>query len=350
MKNLLIITQKIDEADDLLGFFVDWVREFSKKFEHVYVITLAKGTYDLPNNVSVYSLGKEKNSSTISRILNFYTYLFRLVPCSSGIFAHMSPVFVLASWPAAFIFRKKIILWYLHRSVTLRLRLAEKLCYKIVTAAKDSLKFKSSKIIEMGHGINPDEFKVIRDGVFAPRLKILSVGRISKIKNYDTLLEAAQILKERGVDFEVTIIGQPVMSADTAYLKFLESLKARLDLGSHVNFAGFVPHDKIAAYYKKADIVVGLTPDGGIDKAILESMAAGCITLTSNTVCKKYFDGYADDLIFQFRDPADLAEKIISIIQLPSQNKKTISDALVQSILRHHQTHSLIDNISSLYV
>ena len=108
-KNLLIITQRVDEQDDLLGFFVDWIREFSLHFEKVFVITLAKGKYQLPNNVFVYSLGKESNNSTIARIYNFYKYLFQLVPKSSNIFAHMSPIFVIASWPITRFYRKKII-------------------------------------------------------------------------------------------------------------------------------------------------------------------------------------------------------------------------------------------------
>ena len=30
VRNLLIITQKVDQEDDLLGFFVDWIIEFKK--------------------------------------------------------------------------------------------------------------------------------------------------------------------------------------------------------------------------------------------------------------------------------------------------------------------------------
>ena len=71
MKNLLIITQRVDDGDDLLGFFVDWLREFSKKFDKVFVITLTKSHYDLPSNIHVYSLGKERNNSKIARVFNF---------------------------------------------------------------------------------------------------------------------------------------------------------------------------------------------------------------------------------------------------------------------------------------
>jgi len=348
--NLLIITREVNVEDDILGFFVEWIKEFSKYFDRVFVITLAKGSYQLPENVFVYSLGKEKGNSKIAMAFSFYKYLFQLVPKSSGIFAHTSATFVIASWPVAWMFRKKIILWYLHRSITVKLKIAEKLCYKIVTAAKESLVgFKSKKIIETGHGINTEEFRTDRnwtDGV----VKILSVGRISKIKDYETLLHAAKILKDKGINFNIEIVGRPVMPPDFPYFESLKLLKEKLNLGGAVRFVGFVPHNNIADYYKKSDIVIGLTPEGGIDKTILEAMASGCLTLTSNTINKKYFGNYADKLIFGYRESGNLADKIISLNKLSLENKKEISDFLVQSVSENHKLQNLINKLYSLYV
>ena len=56
---LLILTQKMDKNDDLLGFFHNWVSEFAKKCEKVTVISLGIGEYSLSDNVKVLSLGKE---------------------------------------------------------------------------------------------------------------------------------------------------------------------------------------------------------------------------------------------------------------------------------------------------
>ncbi|MBU2219890.1 hypothetical protein KJ665_01980, partial [Patescibacteria group bacterium] len=59
---LLILTQKIDFNDDILGFMHGWVVEFAKHFESIIVIALGVGEYKLPENVRILSLGKEKNS------------------------------------------------------------------------------------------------------------------------------------------------------------------------------------------------------------------------------------------------------------------------------------------------
>ena len=348
MKNLLIITQKVDENDDHRGFFIDWLKEFAKKIDKVSVITVAEGSYMLPENIQIYSLGKERGAPKIIQAILFYWYLARLIPGSGGIFAHASAIFVIASWPFAFIYRKKIILWYLHRSVTFRLKLAEKLCYKIATAAKESLGFRSRKIVETGHGINIDGFKTNRNWI-GGMLKILSVGRISKIKNYDTLLEAAKILKERGVDFKIKIIGQPVMGPDVDYFDFLRSLKKRLNLEKEVDFVGFVPHSRISSFYKESDFVIGLTPEGGIDKAVLEGMASGCIVLTSNTANQKYLGPYADKLLFHYRDPNDLADKIEAVNLMAVETKREISRFLVESVSKGHNLESLIKKLADLF-
>ena len=73
MRSLLIITQKVDENDDLLGFFVDWIEEFKKHIPSVKVIAL--------------------NSPKKSWIRLFLRMLW-YVPQSDAVFAHMSPIFV----------------------------------------------------------------------------------------------------------------------------------------------------------------------------------------------------------------------------------------------------------------
>lgn len=349
-KKLVIIAQKVDINDDLLGSFVGWLKEFAKYFERVEVIILTKGEYDLPNNVFVHSLGKERDNSRLARIINFYKLLFRLVPQSSGIFAHMSPIFAVAAWPAAMLFRKKIVLWYLHRSVTWRLKLAEKICYKIVTASRDSLKFESEKIKELSHGIDLDYFRPAeRMAVPGGPLKIISVGRISRIKNHEVLIRAAKILKEQELNFKIKIIGRPVMPPDFPYFEELKVLRREWDLENEVEFVGFVPYSKISPYYQEADVLINPLPSGGLDKTVLEGMAAGLIVLTSNHVFKKYFGDYGYDLIFEHNNIQDLADKILALHAWPQEKKKEAENFLRQSITQSHNKENLIKNIANLF-
>ena len=63
MGKLLFITQKIDKDDDVLGVYHRWVEELSKKVDKVNVICLYQGRTELPMNVRIFSLGKEKLSN-----------------------------------------------------------------------------------------------------------------------------------------------------------------------------------------------------------------------------------------------------------------------------------------------
>ena len=69
---LLIITQKVDKNDQLLGFFIEWLRRFSGKFEKITVLCLEKGEFELPENVKVISLGKDEGASKLKQL--FYTF------------------------------------------------------------------------------------------------------------------------------------------------------------------------------------------------------------------------------------------------------------------------------------
>lgn len=79
-RNLLIITQKVDIDDDLLGFMHGWILEFSKHCDKLTVICLQKGEYHLPENVKVLSLGKEN----INKNFNSKKMTIPVIPSLTG--------------------------------------------------------------------------------------------------------------------------------------------------------------------------------------------------------------------------------------------------------------------------
>ena len=196
---LLIITQKVDINDDVLGFFHRWIEEFAKHCEKITVICLEKGEYNLPENVKVLSLGKEAGASKIKYLWRFYKYIWQERKIYDSVFVHMNPVYVILGglfWKAM---GKKVTLWYTHKNVDWKLRLAEKLVNKILTASKESFKLKTGKLQIVGHGILVEMFKNPQSKNYnkGDKLKIISVGRITRIKNLDTLIKAGSILNKK---------------------------------------------------------------------------------------------------------------------------------------------------------
>ena len=154
MKNLLIITQKVDKNDQLLGFLSIGLLVSAQKFEKVTILCLEKGEFDLPKNVSVISLGKDRNLSKLFWFFNFYKYLFRYRKQYDAVFIHMNPIWVvLGSW-YWHMTNKKFCLWYAHKSVTFKLRLDEKLPDIIFSSTFDGFRLVSKKVKVVAQGIN----------------------------------------------------------------------------------------------------------------------------------------------------------------------------------------------------
>jgi glycosyltransferase involved in cell wall biosynthesis len=343
-QELLVICQKVDETDDLLGFFVAWLRQFSRHFSSVRVITLGAGVYDVPDNVSVYSLGKERGVARWRRIGMFAKLLWQYTPRHGSIFCHMSPVFAITAWPFARVRGSRLVLWYLHRAVTLRLRLAHAMCDRLVTADTTSLGISSPTIIGVGHGIDTVRFSVPGRKFSSDRpLRVLSVGRLSPIKNFETLIRAVSLARDRQVALEVRIVGRAVMPNDHQYARKLLELAARLGVSDSIHFFGFVPYRDMPAQFTWADSIVGCTPRGGLDKVLLEGMAAGCVPFTSNDVMRSTLGVDADHLLFSYGSSEDLARALEAFI--PSA---ALSQRMVEAVRRRHDLAQTVDRITGL--
>lgn len=311
-KKLFILTQAVDRNDPVLGFFHRWIEEFAGYCDLVTVVCLREGEHALPSNVRVFSLGKERGGSRATYVYRFFMHVVGKRREYNSVFVHMNPEYVvLAGWFWRLMGRK-IVLWYTHRQATTYLKVAEFFAHTILTAAPESFTLKSGKVRCVGHGIDTEAFSA----VFDPRrqlgspLKILSVGRITPIKNLTVLIEALSLLREEGIPFTAEIVGDPVVESDRLYFDALRMRVDKFSLGPYVLFTGGVPNRDMPAVYSRNDISVNLTPTGGIDKVVLESMASGILPITSNTAFKSYFGKYEPLLLFKENDPRDLVSCI----------------------------------------
>ncbi len=334
---LLIVTQKVDSGDQLLGFFIDWIKRFADKFDLVTVICLQKGDFDLPDNVRVKSLGKDRGQGKARQLFNFY-YLISTLDYDA-VLVHMNPIWMVLGGPVWRLMGKHIFLWYTHKAVTWKLRIAEIFTQKIFTASKESFRLPSRKVIVTGHGINTELFKPAGHHGSGHKLRILSVGRISPVKNYETLIEAAKILKDGGMDFSVTMAGEPALAKDKDYLLKLKYAVNILGLGDEFNFVGKVDFKNLPELYQSHDLFVHLSKTGSVDKTLLEAMACGMKVLSSNDSARAFLPGR---YLFDENDPKELAEKIKEASKIP------VDPSLREYIVVHHNLDRLIGKLSDI--
>lgn len=323
---LLIITQKVNKDDPILGFFFRWITEFTKHFESLVVICLEKGNHDqneLPANVRVLSLGKEKIPTEknfrflnkIKFIFRSYKYIWQERKNYDAVFVHMNPIYIVFGGIFWRLINKKIFLWYTHRCVDLKLRIAEKFVSRVFTASKESFMLRSDKVIVTGHGIPLENFtNIIRTKELGSEpIRIVHIGRITPIKNLDVLVETAKLLEDKwNKIFLIDFIGEPIYDSDKVYKNYLNDLISKHNLNNVIHFLGNVSNDKIVTELANSDLLVNLTPTGGLDKVVLESMASGVSAFSSNKTFEDYFGEYKDRLIFEEKNANDLAQKIMT--------------------------------------
>ena len=342
---LLVLTQKVDEQDDVLGFFHEWLRRLANKVETLEVICLSAGPYTLPPNVHVYSLGKEEGKGRLVRLVRLYSLLWKLQSKYDAVFVHMNPEYLVAAgwwWKLA---RKKTLLWYSHKSIDLKLRIAVWFSGTIASSAKSSFRLWSRKLRVTGHGIDTDHFAPAGKALHFP-LRVLSVGRITPIKRLETLISALAVLRERGVGAHVELVGEPGSAADLDYKRRLEEHIRSLRLAGSVTFVGSVPYKEIPAFYRHSDLSVNLAPTGGLDKAVLESMAVAVPALVSNRGFSALLGEQGSRLLFEQDDPADLADKIEALAK--AEDLPALGNALREKVLAGAGLDGLIDKLLAL--
>ncbi|MFH1523299.1 MAG: glycosyltransferase [Patescibacteria group bacterium] len=353
---LLILTQKVDINDDVLGFFHGWLEEFSKHCQQVIVICLKKGEYKLPKNVKVLSLGKEEfdrfpgHSFRIFRwfiySLRFYKHIWGERKNYDKVFVHMNKEYVLVGGIFWKLWHKKISLWYAHKAVSWQLWLAEKMVNTIFTATCESFRLASNKVNIIGHGIDGGRFKnyelEIKNNII---FKIITIGRISPSKDYETLIKAVEILNKAGVKLQVDIVGGPGTSEQKKYFNKIKEMAGQKKLGEVINFIGSVPNKDIYKYLNQAELFVHMSLTGSLDKAILEAMASGLIVVSCNDSSYKLLEDYKKDLLFKKGDHKELATKIERIIKWPPGKTNEVAEKLQKIVINNHNLKKLIKKI-----
>lgn len=342
---ILIVTQKVDTKDDNLGFFYRWIEEFSRHCGEVSVIAGAVGTHSPSAKIKIMSLGKEEGAGRVKRIVLFLKHFWDEFSRSDAVFFHMCPEFVLASAPFLIFSKKPRALWYVHKSVTWKLKLAERLVDWIFTASDLSFRLPSKKVVYTGHAIDTVVFRPISNSQFPISnfgLRLLTAGRISPVKDLETVIRACVVLKNTWQrSWSLTIAGGPYMPRDHEYLVSLKSLAKENGLENLVIFEGSHPYTEMPELYSAHDVFLSMSTTGSIDKSVLEAMSSGLTVICANEAFQsllppRYF--------LEKRNPEFLAARVKIISDEPRPNT-----ALRNLVTEKHSLQNTIKTILDAY-
>lgn len=340
--NLLIITQVVDTQDPILGFFHQWIEEFAKHCEKVTVICLREGEHAFPGNVRVLSLGKEVGASRVKYLSRFYLYIWRQQKQYDAVFVHMNPEYVILGAMIWRLLKKRIALWYTHKSVNSTLRFATRFAHVIFTASKESFRIKSAKVQVVGHGIDTDLFQ-FQEKTTAQSVRLISVGRISRVKRQDLAIETLAELGERNIDATLSVVGVPLTENDQSYKQELVQLAKRRGVHGHLVWRGPVVNTRLPEELERANILLHTSETGSLDKVVLEAMACGVPVVSSSEAVSAVVTSDLKSYTGIAAQPTALADVIMQVCGNADHFQHIRLSSL--RVARGHALRPLIENI-----
>lgn len=144
-----------------------------------------------------------------------------------------------------------------------------------------------------------------RTGRAGETIRLLSVGRLHWKKGYEYAFGALTLLKERGVDCELTIVGEG---------KELERLSFSVwqrGLSDKIRFAGKVPHGELPGLMRYFDVYIQPSVQEGFCNSVLEAQCNGlyCIVSDAEGLPENVVDGQTGRVVPK-RSPEMLARAI----------------------------------------
>jgi glycosyltransferase involved in cell wall biosynthesis len=344
--NLLMITRKVDRNEHLAGFIYNWVKKLGGQVEELRVISWQEGdSSGLPDNIKIFHLRTDQNK--LYKVLNFWRLININIKDVDGVFCHQMPIYTILAAPIAKLYRKKIVCWYAHGAVNFQVRLMDFLANIVLTSSTKGYRLNSKKMTVIGQGIDTDKFVPPAGRVKSNLLNLITIGRISPSKDYESIIKAIDILVAKGIsDIKLKIIGAPGLAGQNVYLENLKLMVVKMNLGSKIEFLGAIPNHEIVKYLQQADIFINMSNTGSLDKAVLEAMACGCLVITSNEAFVNLLPA-----IFMARSnqPGELADKIEAIINFSDAEKDYYRQSSRQEVKNNHNLDDLIKKICSKF-
>lgn len=149
-----------------------------------------------------------------------------------------------------------------------------------------------------------------------PGKYILSVGRITQEKGFDTLIKAFRIAEKRG--FKLVIAGG--VEFESGYMNQLKELSK----GQNVIFTGYTFGDNLHQLYTHAGLFVLASNNEGFPLVLLEAMKYGLDVLVSDIPATHLVD-LEEDYYFDCGNFTQLSDKISNRVQNVKKRKYDLS-------------------------
>jgi glycosyltransferase involved in cell wall biosynthesis len=209
----------------------------------------------------------------------------------------------------------------------------------------------SRPIYRVYHGIDTELFSqnLPVEAKVTPPYRILTVARLTAKKGLPTVYRALKILKDTGVAFEHTLIG------DGEDRRKMLTVIEDLDLGARTRWLGTQPHEVVLAHYKQAHLFVlgcEVAPNGdrdGIPNVLFESMAMGVpVVATPVSAIPELVETGKTGLLVEPAAPEKMARAMRQLLTDDGLRARIIPAAR-QRVMQNFDNKTLIEGLATIY-
>jgi len=175
-----------------------------------------------------------------------------------------------------------------------------------------------SKVMVLPKGINLNFFE-FQDSSKTEIIKAIVTRSLLPEYKHDVILKAFAILKEKGIPFELTIVGSGVL------LEKLKDLARELKIEDQVIFTGRIDNNDLPKLLQESNFYISMPTTEGVSASLFEAMASGCFPLVTDLPGNRSWINHKENgVLVPSEDICKLGEEIIWAYQNPEIRQKAI--------------------------
>jgi len=188
-----------------------------------------------------------------------------------------------------------------------------------MTIAMKKANVNMNKVMILPKGIDLSVFEnkntIKLDGINA-----IVTRSLSPEYKHDIILQAFAILHEKGLDFQLTIVG------DGVQLSFLKALAKKLKIEAKVTFTGKIPNYQLSQLLQQSNFYISMPITEGVSASLFEAMATKCYPIVTDIPGNQcWIQHRKNGQLIPVNDYEQLASELIWAIENPSYREQAVA-------------------------
>ncbi len=175
----------------------------------------------------------------------------------------------------------------------------------VMTISMIAANVERNKVLVLPKGIDLEKFenKNTKD---LNKINAIVTRSLQPEYRHDIILKAFGILNQRGIDFELTIVG------DGKKLSLLKELAQKLNMDNKVYFTGHILNTKLPELLQQSNFYISMPITEGVSASLFEAMASNCYPIVTNIPGNQSWIKHRENgLLVNIDDYKMLAEEIL---------------------------------------